>query len=109
MNIAEILSLKYPDADFTKDIILEDHGEGIVLAHWQLSDPQPTLEEITSWGTDPELIAKHNKVLNLPVNSPIYEKLKEIDGQSIRALRTNDIDKLTELEQKAVLLREQLI
>lgn len=42
-------------------------------------------------------------------NLQILRQLCDIDGKSVRALRTNDSDKLQELEEQAIALRAQLL
>lgn len=110
MNIAEILALKYPKADFIKDIQLQDHGDGkIVIGAWDLSDPKPTQSELDAWAADPVIIAAYNKQQNAIVNKPIHDQLDVIDLKSIRAIRSNDIVRIAELEAQAVALRAQLV
>lgn len=41
-------------------------------------------------------------------NAPIKKQLKQIDDQSIRAIRTGDVGRLTALEEQATALRAQL-
>lgn len=48
-------------------------------------------------------------LINKAMNQPIYDQLIEIDNKSIRALRTNDVERLTALEAEAEALRLQLL
>jgi len=110
MNIADILTLKYPNANFRVggDIVLQDDGDGVVyIAQWDMNTPQPTEKELAQWAIDLEpLYVKQQKEI---INKPIIQQLEEIDAKSIRALRTNDIGRLQSLEEQAVELRKQLI
>lgn len=109
MNIVELLLLKYPDIDFLKDVILRDEGEGVYIAEWNLEDPQPSLEELQEWKQDPVVVKQYEYENNKQINKEIYDKLDEIDKKSIRALRTNDTNRITALESQAVDLRKQLL
>ena len=40
------------EVDFTKDVLLQDDGDGVVYIHeWNLNIPQPTSEQIESYET----------------------------------------------------------
>lgn len=57
MNTAQILMMQYPTADFSKDILLRqsDDGLSIEIYEWNLSDPQPTQDQIDAWGVQYDL------------------------------------------------------
>lgn len=55
MNIAEILMLKYPKADFLKDIQLKDEGNGVYIGKWNLSDPKPNQQDLDKWAIEFDL------------------------------------------------------
>jgi len=42
-------------------------------------------------------------------NNPIYQQLEELDKKSIRALRTNDTQRMAEIEAEATILRSKLL
>ena len=109
MNISEILNIKYPNASFFLDIILQDDGEGPYIKEWNLDSPKPQKATIEAWGLEEDVIAEYNKQLNQEVNAPIIAMLELIDAKSIRALRVNDAERLAELEAEAVVLRGQLV
>lgn len=44
--LAQTLKYLFPDADFERDIILVDEGQGPYIAHWNRVDPQPTQAQI---------------------------------------------------------------
>lgn len=109
----DILKINFPNAIFGLNgtIQLTSIGEGVdpVIQFWGISNcAQPTPEQITAWQTDPTTIAAYTVQQNAITNAPIIAQLKEIDNKSIRALRTNDTNRLTELETQAAQLRSQL-
>lgn len=107
MNINEIIELKYRDELACDKIILQDDGNGVYIAKWDLEEPKPTQVDLDQWSIDlaPQYQFKQNKI----ANQSIYDQLDIIDSKSIRALRTNDTLRLTELETQAAALRAQLL
>lgn len=55
MNIAELLIMKYPHADFNKDILLRECDEGIEIYGWELDDPKPTADMLAAWAVELDL------------------------------------------------------
>ena len=51
MNISEILRLKFPDANFMNQIVLQDDGQGVYIKKWDYpGHPEiPTEEELKQW------------------------------------------------------------
>lgn len=49
MNIAELIQLKFPEANFSKDIVLQDDGEGPYIKEWNLEVQEPTQKDLDSW------------------------------------------------------------
>ena len=39
------------EIDFTKDVILEDNGNGVYIKEWNLDTPQPTQEQLDALET----------------------------------------------------------
>lgn len=109
MNLFDILSIKFPGASFLHDIKLQDDGEGAYIAEWNLPQPKPDANTIKSWFLDKSVIEEYNTKQNKLLNQDIYKKLEEIDLKSIRAIRSNDLERMQELEQQAVELRNQLL
>lgn len=110
MGINDILFYKFPHADFRKDILLRDRGQGIEIYEWNLLEPKPTKEQLREWGLGLESHHKemmHKKECEL-INKPILAQLHDLDLQSIRYLRVKDEKKLEELELMATKLRGQL-
>lgn len=110
MNIAEILILKFPSADFQKNIIIQDDGTGPYIKEWNHpSIPVPTDSELAQWKT--ELQSEYDKQEQDRIfkenNADILAQLEQIDAKSIRALREGNTNRLAELEQQAQTLRGQ--
>ena len=106
MKLNDILILKYPQADFKKDILIQDDGQGAYIKEWNLSDSKPTQIDLDRWASEIESqwTAHQNKL----ANAPLYKELDSIDMKSIRALRTKDTARLSELEQQAQAIRAKL-
>jgi len=54
MNLADILKIKYPTADFLSDINLAKVGEDTLITFWNTEKlgPQPTQQDIDQWNAD---------------------------------------------------------
>lgn len=50
MNIADVLSILHPDADFQKDIIIRAEGDVFTIDYWDVDTlgQQPTIEYLES-------------------------------------------------------------
>ena len=107
MQINEILRLKFPDADFLKDIILNDDGNGIYIKEWNMPNvPKPDQGTLDKWASEvQDLYDRKQKDL---ANEPILKQLKALDIKSIRALREGDQERIDAYEAEAQQLREQL-
>ena len=107
MNLADILRLKFTDINFLRDVLLQDDGKGPYIKEWNLPEPKPDEATIAQWKLElePAIEFLNNKASN----TPIYDQLKAVDERSIRALRTNDVEMLAQLEQQAEALRAQLL
>ena len=113
MNIVELIQIKYPNATigFGGQIQFADHGDGkIVITKWQMGDtPKPTDVELEDALRDPDIQQKYIYMQNKLANQTVYKQLDILDAKSIRALRTNDITKLSEIETEAASLRAKLL
>lgn len=95
-------------ADMSKDIVLQDDGQGAYIARWSLEGiPMPSVDDLQQW--EQEVSALYQQEQFNIVNREILLQLEEIDKKSIRALRANDMGRLQQLENKAKLLRKQLV
>lgn len=53
MNLAEILTLKFPNANFVDDIIIRDDGDGPYIFKWDDSlGTKPTQAELDTWAVE---------------------------------------------------------
>jgi len=107
MNLADIIQFKFENINFFVDVLLQDDGQGAYIKEWNLDCPRPTPEQLAIWNTEFE--SKNQLKINKTINQKIYTQLDEIDKQSIRALRTNDVHRLEQLELRAVALRAELL
>ncbi len=108
MQISDIIRLKYPKVDFTKDVILQDDGNGPYIKEWNLGI-HPSEKDLQEWMEDPDILNIYDKQKKNELNAPIIAQLELLDLKSIRALRAKDTEKLTDLENQAIELRKQLI
>lgn len=111
MNIVDVLEIKFPGIDLDKDLTLHEHddGKGIVIGQWNRPEPKPSKTTLKNWLEDPDVLDKYNKRQNKLLNVPLIKELELIDIKSIRALRTNDTARLTNLEAEASAIRSQLL
>lgn len=105
MNLFEVLMLKYPKADFTRDILLADYGDGPVIQKWNLAGvKQPSDSEIEQFKLDlaDEYAAKRLKEIRqaeyvkagADVHSLIvalWEKVMENDSTAANALQVKRV------------------
>lgn len=73
-----------------EEVVCSEEEEQLIREQWELEDS----------------ISIQNGILEY--NNAIIAQLKEIDSKSIRALRTNDTERLNALEAQAASLRAQL-
>lgn len=67
MNTAQILMMKYPDANFSQDILLRqsDDGLSIEIYEWNLSDPMPTQDDLDVWAKEYDLAFRQKQVTEI--------------------------------------------
>lgn len=107
MKLSEMLYLKYPKEMDAMQVVVEDAGEGQYIKEWNIDAPKPDQATLDQWAIEleQEYIFKQNR----EANESIYLQLDAIDLKSIRALRTNDAQRLEGLEQEAIVLRSTLL
>ena len=78
MNLYNILSLKFPEADFTKDIKLADegNGNGPFIREWNLDFPMPTSEDLDKWRIEFDYVYRCNEAKGKRKYPPIHEQLE---------------------------------
>lgn len=53
MNIAEIIKLKFPNADLLNGVIIQDDGKGQYIKKWDDSlGPQPDQAQLDAWAIE---------------------------------------------------------
>lgn len=100
MDLATLMQLRFPNARTPQDYQVGDDG----ITEWNMAEPKPSQSTLDAWAV--ELAAEYAKQ---QVNPGIYAQLDKIDLKSIRALRSNDIVRLAELEAQAAKLRGKLL
>ena len=75
MQINDILVLKYPNADFTTDIILQDDGAGIYIKEWNLLLPKPTQSDLDQWALECDLQYRQKQAALKRQYPPIGDQL----------------------------------
>lgn len=80
MNTAQILMMKYPNADFSKDILLRESNDGlsIEIYGWHLSDPQPNQDQIDAWGIQYDLPFRQQEAANARPYPSVGDQLHTI-------------------------------
>ena len=71
MNLPTILKFKYPNADFDKDILLSDYGNGAEIREWNMEDSIPTQENLNAWAIEFDLPYRQK----LAVEQRVYPKI----------------------------------
>ena len=88
MNLYDILSLKYPNADFTKDILLSDEGQGVFIRAWNLVGGIPDETTLNLWGSEVDLAYRQKRA----VQSRTYPSIgDQLDMQYKDALNNTTI------------------
>ena len=90
MQLPDILQLKYPGADFRKDIRLIDRGDGqgIVINEWNLPDPRPTPAQIAQWAIDYDLQYRQQQAVLKRKYPPINDQLDMMYNDKINNTTT---------------------
>ncbi len=78
MLLNEILVLKFPSANFLKEIILQDEGKGPYIKEWNLESPQPSQEDLDKWAIDYDLQYRQQQAVAQRVYPAISAQLDMI-------------------------------
>jgi len=101
-EIFNTLKLKFPNADFMKDIQLSDHGEGIVINKWNLSEPKPTQKDLDQWTAEmQDQYALNQILLKREATYPPKEDLIVALWERIVEGKTDATDEI-QIEREAV-------
>lgn len=87
MDIGQILTWKYPDADSTVDFIVRDDGNGSFIAFWDTVKlgPQPTPAQLQSWELDAAKYFKRREIRR--GHESDYREKFALDGQFMESER----------------------
>ncbi len=75
MFINQILKLKFPNASFLKDILLQDDGQGPYIKYWNLEHPLPTQKDLDQWALDFDLQYRQQQAVSQRVYPSIGDQL----------------------------------
>ena len=75
MDIQNILQLKFPDASFVRDIVLQDDGDGVYIAKWNRVEPKPSKGELDQWAI--ELDFAYQEKLVVEQRKLAYPKIED--------------------------------
>lgn len=98
MNLADILLLKFPNADFTHDIRLQDDGEGIYIKEWNLPNPAPTQQDLNQWVAELDLMYRQKIARDARVY-PTWQEQEDMKYHDAINGTTIWIDTLTAIKQ----------
>lgn len=102
MDITHVLEYGWPGAQWSL------HGETYEGLIWHDTQaPKPTLEEIQNMFISYQQSEIYNTRQLQKNHSDLLRQLEEIDRKSIRALRENNVQRLTQLENEAIAIRAQ--
>lgn len=62
MTLSDILALKFPGLDFTKDVRLQDDGNGVYINEWNLETPIPSAQTLQQWEQELDLVYRQKLV-----------------------------------------------
>lgn len=71
MNIVDVITWKYPNTKFNKDVLVSDDGEGQYIESWNIDNvEQPSTEKLLEWSDSEEF---NNWLLNSQKEKAISE------------------------------------
>ncbi len=88
MNLYDILSLKFPDANFMKDIKLADYGKGAEIQEWNLDVQMPTADDLAQWEIDLDLDYRIKCAVEARLYPPIHAQLDMMYHDSVEGTTT---------------------
>ncbi len=101
MHISNILRLKLPTADFRKDIILQDDGQGAYIKEWNVFNvPLPTQADINQWAI--ELQSQHDLNVVLQAREAAYPAIKDMVVALWENILEDRPEAMTALEQERI-------
>ena len=88
--------IKYLDreVDFTKDVLLQDDGDGAYIKEWNVVEAQPTEEQLNALESEATTLENNNKVI------ATRKSLYGTPEQQLEILVEQGVDKLIERNTK---------
>lgn len=106
MDLVSILKYKYPEANFISDIVIQDDGDGPYIREFNIGGNKPSDDDLEMYKS--QYLEHLVDLEKQKAKDSIISQLDLIDLKSIRALREGDSTRISELEDMAVKLREEL-
>lgn len=77
MNLYDILSFKFPTANFDSEIILADRGfgDGPFIKEWNLDTPKPTKQDLEAWESEFDLQYRQKQAIEKRIYPTIGDQL----------------------------------
>ena len=87
---------KYLDreVDFTKDVILQNDGDGTYIKEWNVAEAQPTAEQLNAFESQANTLESNNQVI------AIRKNLYGTPQEQLEILVEQGVDKLIERNTK---------
>ena len=87
---------KYLDreVDFTKDVILQNDGDGTYIKEWNVAEAQPTEEQLNAFESQANTLESNNQVI------AIRKNLYGTPQEQLEILGEQGVDKLIERNTK---------
>lgn len=79
------IQLKFPDASFTKDIIIQDDGQGAYIKEWNLDAPKPTQKDLDTWATEFDLPYRQKLAVSKRVYPSVQDQLDMLYKDKVNA------------------------
>ncbi len=98
MNLSELLSLKFPNASFLKDIILQDDGTGAFIKEWNVIEhPKPTKVQMDQWKVEFDLAYRQQEAVARRIYPRVEKQLEMIYNDKINNT-TTWVDTITSIK-----------
>lgn len=95
----KILQIKFSEANFLKDIVLQDDGQGSYIKKWSLSAPAPTRKDLDTWKQELDLQYRQQQAVSKRIYPSINEQL-DMQYHDLMNGTTVWKDTITQIKQK---------
>ena len=82
------------EVDFTKDVILQNDGDGTYIKEWNVAEAQPTEEQLNAFESQANTLESNNQVI------AIRKNLYGTPQEQLEILVEQGVDKLIERNTK---------